>query len=276
MRISDQLRFAIIVLAAIALIGGYSVAGQTTQRAKAELGSRTAKNGFQNEKDIQEKFNNWETDSDARAWLRSMKYNLADIQAVRAVRPSGEKADVEVFIKTKAGETKEGISIKLVSGPNGFNQIDKRWLSHYVKMWKMPAVVEAALKSFVGEAPPDRPSREKSRMFLDELDPASKKAVVDYFSADRERILHDLFAGDGPHAAKWFMVAQKSVDDSRWILKTDKEAVQFFGEGKVEITSRGNLKIGRVTMQRKGGDAGRDTAKMLQFKINPALLFGKQ
>jgi hypothetical protein len=26
-------------------------------------------------------------------------------------------------------------------------------------------------------------------------------------------------------------------------------------------------------MQRKGGDAGRDTARMLQFKINPALLF---
>ncbi|MFN0140424.1 MAG: hypothetical protein ACKVQW_10120 [Pyrinomonadaceae bacterium] len=25
-------------------------------------------------------------------------------------------------------------------------------------------------------------------------------------------------------------------------------------------------------MQRKGGDGGRDTAKMLQFKINPGLL----
>ena len=35
----------------------------------------------------------------------------------------------------------------------------------------------------------------------------------------------------------------------------------------------GNLRIGRITMQRKGGDAGRATAKMLQFKINPVLLF---
>jgi hypothetical protein len=26
-------------------------------------------------------------------------------------------------------------------------------------------------------------------------------------------------------------------------------------------------------MQRKGGDGGRETAKMLQFKINPAELF---
>ena len=38
------------------------------------------------------------------------------------------------------------------------------------------------------------------------------------------------------------------------------------------ITKQGNLKIGRITMQRKGGDGGRETAKMLQFKINPALL----
>ena len=40
-------------------------------------------------------------------------------------------------------------------------------------------------------------------------------------------------------------------------------------KGPVEITRQGNLKIGRITMQRKGGDGGRETAKMLQFKINP-------
>ncbi|MEQ1762789.1 MAG: hypothetical protein ABL984_06525 [Pyrinomonadaceae bacterium] len=43
----------------------------------------------------------------------------------------------------------------------------------------------------------------------------------------------------------------------------------------MEITRAGNLKIGRITMQRKGGDGGRETAKMLQFKINPALLIAK-
>jgi hypothetical protein len=29
-------------------------------------------------------------------------------------------------------------------------------------------------------------------------------------------------------------------------------------------------------MQRKGGDNGRDTARMLQFKINPVLLFNSK
>lgn len=33
------------------------------------------------------------------------------------------------------------------------------------------------------------------------------------------------------------------------------------------------IKIGHITMQRKGDDGGRDTAIMLQFKFNPAVLF---
>ena len=31
--------------------------------------------------------------------------------------------------------------------------------------------------------------------------------------------------------------------------------------------------VWKITMQRKGGDGGRITANMLQFKINPAELF---
>ncbi|MCA9037680.1 MAG: hypothetical protein KDA91_21250, partial [Planctomycetaceae bacterium] len=45
-----------------------------------------------------------------------------------------------------------------------------------------------------------------------------------------------------------------------------------FGNGPVTVTPRGSIRIGQITMQRKGGDAGRPTANMLQFKINPALL----
>jgi len=246
---------------------------QKPAAAKVELGSNTAKNGFKNEDEIRDKFNNWKTDDDARSWLVAMNYKPTEIESVTATKPHGEKADVEVFVKTKKGETKEGISIKLVSSQNGFNQIDKRWLSHYVKMWKIPADVEAALKLFVGETPPNKPSRDPNRMYLNELDVASQKAVIDFFSANRAKIVHDLFSGDGPHAAGWVMVALKSTDKPRWILRTDADTIKFFSEGKVELTRSGNLRIGRITIQRKGGDGGRDTAKMLQFKINPALLF---
>ena len=246
---------------------------QTPQTAKAELGSTTAKNGFKNEDEIRDKFNNWKTDEDARGWLVAMSYKLSEINSLLATKPHGEKADVEVKIKTKTGEKTEGISIKLVSSPNGFNQIDKRWLSHYVKMWKIPADVETALNLFVGESPPNKSSRATNRMYLNELDATSQKAVIDFFTANRTKIVHDLFSGDGPHAAGWIMVALKSTDKTRWVLRTDADTIKFFSEGKIELTRNGNLKIGRITVQRKGGDGGRDTAKMLQFKINPVQLF---
>lgn len=251
--------------------GGASA--QKPQSAKAATGSETAKGGFRNEDEIRDKFNNWKTDADAKAWLTAMNYDVNAIQNVIAAKPHGEKADVEVRITTKTGEKREGISIKLVSNPNGFNQIDKRWLSHYVKMWKMPPDVETALKLFLGEVPPTKLGRDSRRMYLNELEPSQRQVIVDFFTAKKEEIVSDIIAGDGTHAAGWMMVALKATENTRWVIRSSADAIRFFGEGKVEITRSGNLKIGRITMQRKGGDGGRETAKMLQFKINPALLF---
>jgi hypothetical protein len=262
---------------------------QHDRAIEVQRGSRTASGGFQNEDEIRDKFNNWKTDEDARAWLLAMKYTLADVIDVTASKPHGEKADVEVRVKTKQGERVEGISIKLVSNPNGFNQIDKRWLAKYATMWNMPTDVHEALKSFVGETPPVKSSRDDERMFLDELDETTQKAVVQFFTQHRERIVSDLFRGNGEHAAGWMMVTLKdsggvrksAADDKRsiasksprWILRSSADVIRFYSEGEIRITPAGSLRIGRITMQRKGGDNGRATAKMLQFKVNPADLF---
>ena len=69
------------------------------------------------------------------------------------------------------------------------------------------------------------------------------------------------------------LVVQKISKNSRWILRSMNYAINYFGNGEVFITNRGSIKIKKITIQRKGGDGGRDTAKMLQFKINPAELF---
>ena len=66
---------------------------------------------------------------------------------------------------------------------------------------------------------------------------------------------------------------KKTATESIWTLKPINVAINHYSEGNVEITNRGSMKIGRITMQRKGGDAGRDTAKMLQFKVDPTELF---
>ena len=277
-------RGALRFLSAVLLFVSFASA-QAVQAEKIAQGSETAKNGFKNEDEIAAKFNNWKTDTDAQAWLTEMGYKAANVETLVATKPHGEKSDVEVRIKfkdqhglsqnrkdTKQIEKVEGISIKLVSNVNGFNQIDKRWLSHYARMWKMPSDVEQILKQFVGETLPAKPGRAANRIFLNELDVTAQRAVTSFFETHKHEIVSDLFQGDGPHAAGWVMVAFKAMPKTRWTLRRVEDVVRFYSEGPVKITSGGNLKIGCVTMQRKGGDGGRDTAKMLQFKINPALL----
>ncbi len=261
-----------LFLACALAFSGY-IHAQKPQAVKIELGSKTAKDGFINETEIAGKLNNWRLDEDAKIWLVAMNYKIADIQSVAATKPHGEKADVQVKIKTSKGEFVEGISIKLVSSPNGFNQIDKRWLATYAKMWKMPVDVVATLKFFVGETKPDMPSRRADRMFLNEFTPESRAKIVDFFIANKSDIVSDLFKGNGRYSAGWMMVALKSQEKPRWVLRNIEDTIRFFGDGSVTITRSGNLKVGRITMQRKGGDGGRETAKMLQFKINPVLLF---
>lgn len=268
-RISKTIAFTIAVLFAAC------IADAQTTTSKAARGSETAKGGFRNEAEIRDKFNNWKSDAEARVWLAAIGANLNKIDSVTATQPHGEKADVVVEIRTATGVRKEGISIKLVSSAQGFNQIDKRWLSHYATMWSMPADVVDALKLFVGETPPVKSGRNMERMFLDELETTQQRSVIDFFRTNRDRVVADLFSGEGVYAAKWILVAHKRGETPRWVFRKIEEAIRYFGDGPVVITRGGNLKIGRITMQRKGGDGGRDTAKMLQFKIDPAELFDR-
>jgi hypothetical protein len=65
-------------------------------------------------------------------------------------------------------------------------------------------------------------------------------------------------------------------EELKWALKPINFCLNLFGNGEVCITKQGSIKIGNITVQRKGGDNGRKTAQMLQFKINPCLLFLNQ
>src|SRR5688500_17494250 len=110
-------------------------------KALVKRGSSTARGGFSNESDVVEKFNNWKNDTDAQSWLRIMEYDLEKIEKVEAVRITGShKTDVQVKIKIYLKDivAAENLSVKLVSNPTGFNQIDKRWVDKYAELWEIP------------------------------------------------------------------------------------------------------------------------------------------
>lgn len=241
-----------------------------------ERGSQTAKEGFSNEDDIVKKFNNWKKDKDAQEWLVLMKYKLSEIEYVEAVKISGYKTDVQVqvTIKLKKAIDVENLQVKLVSNSKGFNQIDKRWVDKYAEMWNIPKSVISILKRYTGEnLSRKKDLRDARRMFADEFTKNEQNKILDWLHKNKSLIVSDILKGQGRFAAEWMLVAQKVNKNARWVLKPMNFCMNYFGNGEIEITARGNLKIGRITMQRKGGDGGRDTAKMLQFKINPAELF---
>lgn len=167
-----------------------------------------------------------------------MEYTLEEIKFVKAIILKGNfKSDIQVQITIKLKEAidVENIQVKLVSNLKGFNQIDKRWVNEFSEK--------------------------------------EKNILLGWLKNNKALIVNDILKGRGKFAAEWMLIAQKVEDNARWILKPMNYCLNFFGNGEIIITKRGNFKIGKITMQRKGGDNGRKTAQMLQFKINPAELF---
>jgi hypothetical protein len=241
-----------------------------------DKGSQIAKNGFRNEDEVVEKFNNWQNDSESQQWLETMGYVLKDIEFVEAFKLSGYKTDVQVQvrIKLKTLIDVENLQVKLVSNPKGFNQIDKRWIDKYVEMWSIPSEIIDILKRYTGENKPTISSpKDKRRMFAYEFTEHEQVLILNWLENNKTLIISDILKGRGKFAAEWILVILKANKNSVWTLKPMNIAVNHFSQGDTIITKRGNFTIGKITMQRKGGDGGRITANMLQFKINPAELF---
>ena len=244
-----------------------------------ERGSQTAKNGFKNEADVIDKFNSWKTDSMAKAWLKAMGYTIDNIEYVKAVKVTGSyKADVQVrvkiIIKLKLQEDLQNLQVKLVSNPQGFNQIDKRWVDKYVELWNIPKDVTEILKKFTGEIKPTKKGlKDPRRIFLNEMDRSSQMKLLSFVERNKVLIISDLLKGRGEFSADWVLVILKTNGEIKWVLKSINELMNLYSQGAIRISDQGSLKIGKIGMQRKGGDGGRDTANMLQFKINPVEIF---
>lgn len=246
-------------------------------------GSKTAKEGFKNEYFVIDKFNDWQNDKDAQEWLQIMGYNIKEIEKVEAEKIKGNfksdvQAKVKVYIKNLIDA--QNISVKLVSNEIGYNQIDKRYVDKYIDLWKIPLTVSNSLKKFTGEIKINNNSfetelKDARRMFLDEINPSDVNELVNFFSENKILIITDLLKGRGKFAAEWMLVIKRLNYNKNieWVFKSINNVMNYFGNGQVVITKKGNLKIGKIIMQRKGGDFGRETANMLQFKINPLHLF---
>lgn len=220
-----------------------------------------------------------------------MGYKIPDIEKVEAflirdvirkaesLEQSNPKSDIQVQITIylKHLIDPQNISIKLVSSKSGFNQIDKRWVDKYIDMWHIPQSIVKTLKQFTGQLPSKNEGfglRDERRMFLDEFETHKVNDLINFFEENKVTVVSDILKGRGAFSAQWMLVVWKiEGKEAVWTFKSINEVINHYSKGEVKISPRGSLCIGRLTAQRKGGDAGRDSANMLQFKFNPLELF---
>lgn len=260
--------------------------------SKSQIASRTARGGIQAEHDVVDKFNNWRCDEDAKRWLRNMNYDLSTIESVEARNIGGksEKADVAVSVIVKSlkqgkdrrriVESVENIQVKKVSNKHGSNQMERRQVDKYVIPWHIPADVVHTLKLFTGELPPDRPDTiDSERMYMEEVSEDEREQLRKFLCDNMVMIISDIVRGRGRYAVEWMIVIHEynvdGVNQYDDILISINEAINYYvGDHTVSFpSSRRNgtqcgIRIGRVTMQRKGGDGATD----LQFKSDPSKL----
>jgi len=278
---------------------------------KKELGSKTAKGGFANEQTICRKFNSWEKDKEAQEWLQIMGYNLNKIKSVKAIQIPVriKKADVnkfdvkegeyEEFVKYKKADAQikiyirigdiikiENLSLKKANRDSDYNQIDKRTVASYQEMWGFNEEISYWLKLFTGELNPEKEIingnlkelknirlKDKRRLFFNEIPLKIQNKIINFFKKNRIRVVSDIIKGRGGLSADWMLVTRydRNNNTTTWVLKDINFVMNFFGNGKICISPKGSLYIGKITMQRKGGTP--DPTK-IQFKIKPCELFG--
>ena len=272
---------------------------------KTELGSKTAKGGFANEKAICKKFNAWKNDKEAQEWLKIMGYDIKKLDSVKAIqvptriRKSDlskfeadekeydlfvrfKKADAQIRIIIKIGNILkiENLSLKKANSDADYNQIDKRTVDFYQEMWRFDNEITLWLKLFTGEILPKSQKKligkikpkDKRRLFLTEMPEVIQKKIIQFFKENKILVVSDIIKGRGGLSADWMLVTRlnKQEKTTTWILKDINTVMNFFGSDDVEISLRGSLHIGKITMQRKGGTP--DPTK-LQFKVKPCQLF---
>lgn len=267
---------------------------------KQQLGSTTAKGGFDNEKTIAAKFNNYKNDNHAKAWLAVMGYNTDKIQSLTAIQiptrlnknkaiqfgisaeqfdftQKYKKADLQIQLTISIDDIiyRENISLKKADLSANFNQIDKRAVATYQQMWGFDDNIAKTLKQFTGEIIPSKQEqallKDKRRWYLTELPSADAQKLLDFLAANKYLIVSDIIKGRGMLSAEWFLVSRFNNDGTiDYCLKNINEVINFYAQGDVQISPKGSLIIGRLTAQRKGGTPDPTS---LQFKIKPLDIF---
>lgn len=183
------------------------------------------------------------------------------------------KTDITVSLLTKNKNFDLNISLKKYKA--NFNQIERRSVSSFSELYNAPKDVIRLLDLFVGNLDPinynGKKTKSNKRMFLNEFSIEDQNKIISFFQRIIRPLIKNLLVGfDTKNKPSILALSPSETNFSDCRLMTMDEAInKLIGDGKVSITPRGSLKIGNITLQRKGGDNGAESANDLQWKFKP-------
>ncbi len=97
-----------------------------------------------------------------------------------------------------------------------------------------------------------------------------QQELLAWLNDNKMLIVSDILKGRGEFSAEWVLVIQKINLNMKWALKNINEVIQhYFDDGIVEISKKGSLKIGRITIQRKGEIMAEKVQTCCNLKLTP-------
>ena len=111
-------------------------------------------------------------------------------------------------------------------------------------------------------------TKESGMSIMDEIKDEARDAIVGFFEKNTHGIVQEVFEGtNSDEIPNWMLFTYIENDICTYHLHPMQEVVDFYtGNADVSITKGGNLNIGKITLQRKGGTGNPFD---MQFKFRP-------
>ena len=266
------------------------------KETRADIGSRTAKEGYDNEEHIMEKINNWKSDQESRDWINFIceikKIDINDIINIKCSDiPGTKKSDLRILIETKEEKFTFGIQAKK-QNKQGYNHLGRRKVEEYVEKFNFSTNTALGLKKYcgvTGYSPSDlfksgklketeylnckdipekkTHSEGTGRFYFSELEKIEQDSIKKDFREKADEIFRYILVGSGEYKVD-FMIITKKTDDLEYHIETIEQTIERAKESTEEefinVSRFDNFKMGKhITVQKKGGTGGAD---YLQFK----------
>jgi len=211
-------------------------------------GSKTAKDGFKNEQVI-------------ASLLGSVSPEAQQLKAAIGITGEtltelvhGKKSDIWIVSDLLS------FGIQTKKADANFNHVARYKVDKYGEVLGMPDDVVETLKMFCGDIKVDP---DKKRLFMKDISKERVDNVLEYLSNNKRKLLEFVFYGEDPDTApKYYIV---TYQDKYHVFNTS-DVVDYYMQSEPEVSPRSSLKIGGLTIQRKGGQGSPND---LQIKIKP-------